>query len=627
MAQVFKGFTPQQTEVLARKMGYKGEMSAFPGYLKDDKDMAATFKGYHDKAQKRTSQRNFNRGGAALAETINTTDSTQEITENVQNSSIYETTQDMMENPSEYAPDVDAARVAVNTNQFVSPTSGQVAARPDVTAQTVGTAETASAPTETPAPTVTTATTANNVETATGNMEAAQGTLSTEALAQAQTMDPNNLAQLGYSAEQIAEAQKVVSPAARTLEAGEVVSGSAVDMAAVNEALDVTAATANPTEKATVAGQLEGLMSQFDNGQTPPWAAGAMRAAQTMLISRGLGASSIAGQAVIQAAMESALPIAQADAATWAGFEMQNLSNKQQTTMFAAQQRATFLGMKFDQDFQSKVLNASKISEIANLNFTAEQQIALENARMAQSVDLANLDAKSAVLLSNLAALSQLDMTNLNNRQQSAVLNAQSFLQMDMANFDATQQTEMFKQQSIIQSLFTDAAAENANRQFNATSQMQTDQFFANLASQVSQFNAAQKNAMSQFDTEQVNSVAMFNRQLNDQRDQFNASNRLIVDQSNAQWRREIATAETAYQHEANMFEAQAELGLTTAAYNNLMQIERDLYSFAYESSERSADRALQLVLGKMQSKAAGGGGFGEALGTLAGSIINRIFG
>ena len=41
-------------------------------------------------------------------------------------------------------------------------------------------------------------------------------------------------------------------------------------------------------------------------------------------------ASSIAGQALIQATMESALPIAQADARTVATFEAQNLSNRQQ---------------------------------------------------------------------------------------------------------------------------------------------------------------------------------------------------------------------------------------------------------------------------------------------------------
>ena len=60
---------------------------------------------------------------------------------------------------------------------------------------------------------------------------------------------------------------------------------------------------------------------------------------------RGLGASSMAGQALVQAAMESALPIAQADAQTQAQFEAQNLSNKQQRAMLAAQQRANFMGM------------------------------------------------------------------------------------------------------------------------------------------------------------------------------------------------------------------------------------------------------------------------------------------
>ena len=43
---------------------------------------------------------------------------------------------------------------------------------------------------------------------------------------------------------------------------------------------------------------------------------GAIRGVNAVMQQRGLGASSIAGQALIQAAMESALPIAQADART-----------------------------------------------------------------------------------------------------------------------------------------------------------------------------------------------------------------------------------------------------------------------------------------------------------------------
>jgi hypothetical protein len=84
------------------------------------------------------------------------------------------------------------------------------------------------------------------------------------------------------------------------------------------------------------------------------------------MAARGMGASSLAGQAIVQAAMESALPIAMADAQTVAKFESQNLSNRQQSAMLAAEQRARFMGQEFDQTFQMKVMNASKISDIAN---------------------------------------------------------------------------------------------------------------------------------------------------------------------------------------------------------------------------------------------------------------------
>ena len=75
---------------------------------------------------------------------------------------------------------------------------------------------------------------------------------------------------------------------------------------------------------------------------------------------RGIGASSIAGQALIQATMESALPIAQADANVFAQFENQNLSNRQQRAMLIAQQRAQFIGQEFDQELSSKSAKCRK---------------------------------------------------------------------------------------------------------------------------------------------------------------------------------------------------------------------------------------------------------------------------
>lgn len=282
----------------------------------------------------------------------------------------------------------------------------------------------------------------------------------------------------------------------------------------------VEAATAEPSKKATVAGQLEGLMSQFEGGATPPWAAGAMRQAMSTMQARGLGASSMAGQAVVQAAMESAIGIASQDAATQAQFEMKNLDNQQQTLIFKTQAR--------------------------------------------------------------------------------------------------------------LSSLLSDQAQENAARQFNASSKNQTDQFFAGLQESVSRFNADQVNAIRQFNAGQTNAVEQFNAQMQAERDRFNAQNSLVIAQANAQWRQTVATTNTAAQHEANMQNAKLATDMTTLAMDAFWQRERDLMTFAYQASESSLDRQVQLMLGNQstgvayaQMKAEEKAGFGAVVGSIVRGLFN----
>jgi len=476
------------------------------------------------------------------------------------------------------------------------------------------------------------------------------------------TVDQTQAAQLGQVAAITAAQQEGTSvanveaaqgtgilmdnPVQRQIQDGELISGvaNAQTAAAFNE--EIQAATATPTKQATVQGQLETLMAQFEGGNTPAWAAGSMRNAMATLSARGLGASSLAGQAVIQAAMESALPIAQMDAQVTAQFEQQNLSNRQQRAILAAQQRAQFLGQEFDQAFQSRVANAAKVSDVANMNFTAEQQVALENSRIANTMELNNLTNRQAMVMAEASALANLDMSNLNNRQQAAVQNAQNFLQADLTNLSNQQQTELFKAQQRVQSLFTDQAALNAAQQFNATSQNQVDQFFASLQSNTAQFNAAQANAQAQFNAGQVNTIERFNAEINNQRDQFNAQNRLIIDQSNAQWRREIATADTAAVNRANEINAQALLGLSSSAYNNLWQFYADNMEWAWTSAENERKRVNDLAVVQLQadaqfdamkykSDAESSAGFGNLIGkiftsnltdTIGGSILGKLF-
>jgi hypothetical protein len=419
---------------------------------------------------------------------------------------------------------------------------------------------------------------------------------------------------------------KLENPVQREIQQGELVEPVANAEKAAKFTEQIQAATATPTEKATVQGQLASLTANFDAKNPPAWAAGALRGVQAVMQQRGLGASSIAGQALIQASLESALPIAMADAQTVAKFEAQNLSNTQQRAMLAAEQRASFIGMEFTQEFQARVQNAAKVSDVANMNFTAEQQIALENSRIANTVNLQNLSNRQAKVMAEASALANLDMANLNNRQMSAVQNAQNFMQRDMANLSNQQQTELFRSQQRIQSLFTDQAAENASRQFNATSENQTKQFFAQLDTQVSQFNASQANAQAQFNAGQENAISQFNTEVRNQRDQFNANNRLVIDQNNAQWRRQIATADTAAINRANEINAQNLLGISNTAYNNLWQYYSDAMQYAWTSAENERDRVKDLAVAhldadnnvdiqKMQNDYNSSVGFGKLIG------------
>jgi hypothetical protein len=528
--------------------------------------------------------------------------------------------------PEELVTKAEAAPVSEAATQagMIAAGTGSLGAAPTVGATTVSAGQ-AATPEAAQAYLYDAVKATPGVESVVQQTKAVTGTVSPDAQVTAQTMDSSTLAQLGMTAEQLATAQTVKAPPPREVQAGELISGPAVDMARVEELVsNVQAAEATPSDMATVQGQMAQLLQQFEGKEPPAWAAGAMRKATATLAARGLGASSMAGQAIVQAAMESALPIAMQDAQTRASFEAQNLSNRQQVAMFAAQQRASFLGMEFDQQFQARVQNAARIADIANMNFSADVQIALENSRNAQSVDLANLNARNAKLLADLAAMTQVDLTNLNNRQQAAVQNAASFLQMDMQNLTNAQQTMMFNSQARVQALLTDAASENASRQFNATSQMQVDQFNKNLAAQIDQFNTAQANAVAQFNAQEANAIAKFNAEVKNARDVFEAQNALVIAQSNAKWRQEITTLETQQQHQANMQAAAAATQMTQATIESVWQRERDTMAFAFQASENAADRATQIAVAKLTADEQAKLQDNIGKGTLAATVLDK---
>ena len=495
---------------------------------------------------------------------------------------------------------LDPSFVPFEAAQVMTPGVGQLGAAPTVpTVQQVAPASAVAPPTARTAPVITaTKVTPQVQEAAAVAATLAEPTKTIEAAQEEQS----SVAAL--EAAKQTQVQEVVAPSARVRQEGEIIADPTGQAERAAEFVSPEAAVADPTAAATVQGQLTQLLQQFEGPETPAWARGAMLQATAAMQARGLGASSIAGQAIVDAAMRSALPIAQADATTVAKFEQQNLSNRQQTAMIGAQYRAQFLQQEFDQGFQTRVQNAARVSDIANQNFSSAQQIALENSRMAQTVDLANLSNSQALIMANASALAQLDVTNLNNRQQAAVQNAQNFLQVDMANKTNEQQTALFNSQNQIQAMLTDGAAENNAKQINAQSERQQNEFFDNLSATVSQFNAAQTNALEQFNAKEVNAINQYNSQLVNMRDQFNSKNQLVIEQSNAVWRREIATSDTAAANFANQFNAQNILNISQTAYNNLWQEYRDVMEFAWTSGESELTRMASLQQAALQIEA-----------------------
>lgn len=194
--------------------------------------------------------------------------------------------------------------------------------------------------------------------------------------------------------------------------------------------------------KATVQGQLGDLMAQFDNG-TPAWAAGAIRAANQAMIARGMGGSSMAGAAIVQAAMESALPIAQADAQVFATMDFQNLSNRQAVALAnaAAQQGMELANLNNEQ--QAMLANANNSFALQQQNLSNEQATVLANAQFKAAVQMKNIDTKTQASLVNAARYAEINNINLNNKQQAAIQRSSENLQLELADLSNAQQTAL----------------------------------------------------------------------------------------------------------------------------------------------------------------------------------------
>mgnify|MGYP003626978670 FL=1 len=243
---------------------------------------------------------------------------------------------------------------------------------------------------------------------------------------------------------------------------------------------------------ASVKFQIGELMASLEEGKPmPPWAAPQVRKVAAVMQARGMGASSMASAAMMQALMESGIPIATADANSYAKVQLNNLNNKQQT---ALQNAATYAAM------DKANLNARLTAAVTN----AQSLLAVDTANLnaSQATDALNYNALTTALLTDTAAENLKLSINAKNEQQSEEFFAELGSQIETANANRTVAVNQFNE-----------GETNAMNQFNTTVDDARDKFDATMSFAIDQSNVNWRRSVNTADTAVANETNRINTQ------------------------------------------------------------------------------------------------------------------
>lgn len=252
-----------------------------------------------------------------------------------------------------------------------------------------------------------------------------------------------------------------------------------------DEAIAFTAAKQELAEVdplATVTGQLAILQKQFDDGNVPVWAQGAFRQVNALMAQRGIGGSTMAAEAITNALMQSAIPIAQQDASFYQNVTLQNLSNEQQAEM-----------AKFNARTASIFNDQAAVNAARNLNTQSENELTQFFAQLATNVSVTNAEMSNAMEQFNATAENQMTQFFEELELTAETFNADAV--NELAQFDA--------EQANIIAQFNSSMKDQRER-FNVQNQLAIDASNVNWRRDVNTANTSATNAALQFDAQNL---------------------------------------------------------------------------------------------------------------------------
>lgn len=477
-------------------------------------------------------------GGAAGATQMNIADYSGQLVTNpslglTQDDPATTTVNESM-NLSQRVPDINQDAAGTNINADATKYQMDPSAT-NATAAT-GTASTAAAPTENQAATYEAQTTQQNVAE-NGQMEAAQGQVDPRAEIEAPQIDTQGLA-TGTNAD------------------GSVnYTGQALNESAQLDLDDIDA-------RATTKGQLAELQADFTgpNGEPviPNWAQATARSISKIAAFRGMtGTAAVA--AMSQALMEASLPIAQQDAQFFQTVTLQNLNNKQQST--------------------------------------------INKANVLAKMDQVNADNRLAAAIQNSKNFMDMDLRNLDNAQQAALINTQARIQSILEDAKAVNAQRLFS-----------AEATNDMAKFYDELSATIEQFNANQLNQMSQFNAGELNSMEKFNSELETQREQFYKTMQYNIDLANAKWRQSVTLQESEMNFEAAATDV-----KNMVGLSVEqMNQLWDRSDSLLDY---LWKSTENELDRKAALSLEKFRAKSAESAADSAGWGSIFGSIAGAV------
>jgi hypothetical protein len=283
------------------------------------------------------------------------------------------------------------------------------------------------------------------------------------------------------------------------------------------------------TPLATTQGQLESLQNQItqavqSGNPLPVFARGAAKATEAAMANRGMSASSMAAEALAEGIMNSAIPIAKADADAYRQMIFQNLANNQQAAL----------------------VNTEAYLKMDMANLSNRQQTNLQNINTRQTFLLSDQAAANAAYQFNATSQNQVNQFYDKLSTQISDQNAARADAMNKFSSAEKNKIDALNAQNLVAVNDANAKREAAINEFNATLQNNRDQFNVENQREIDQSNVVWRRALNTANTAAVNAANQTNAQ-----NLLNISNWALAS-AWQQWRDEASWVNTSSENAAN---------------------------------------------------------------------------